>query len=418
MLSKQQRIFITFFLSKARLNVNGLAPIVCRVSLNGKRWDVRLGDYIRLEEWHETNSRVKGSSAASKNINSKLEQFEDDCINVFNRLKKIHSEVTLEHLKIGLANIKKTHPEQIIAFWRKENEKMKGLIGKEYAVGTVKNYNEHCNVLEKYLQVNKYNGDVNISAINIYFIEQLNYYLRMVKGYSKNTAVKFQRNLSKILNIAVNYDLILKNPYDQISLGYDEVDRPYLNEEELQLMVNAEFNSTSLRKSCDFFLFSCFTGLSYIDAHNLQKKNLIVINDRYWIKTRRQKTNTQSNIPILEIPLQILKKYNNLSMLKDSDSLLPKISNQKINERLKEIARELKIEKPLSFHSARHTFATTVTLQNGVPIESVSKMLGHKSIKTTQIYARIVDKKIEEDMDQLSLRIESKFGQEQITRTI
>lgn len=407
---KPQKIFITFFLSKARLNVDGLAPVVCRVSLNGKRWDVRLGDYIGVHEWHETNSRVKASSAVSKKVNARLEKFEDDCVQIFERLQETYPEVTLDLLKNSFDNIRRNHPEQIVAFWRKEVEKMTALIGKDYSEGTVKNYRAHCNIFEKYLQTKRFKDDISIKEIDPYFIEQFNFYLRTEKGYCKNTASKYQRNLSKILSIAIKYELITKNPFEFIVLGYEEVDRPYLTEDELGVLVKAEFTSKTFSKVRDFFVFSCFTGLAYVDLLNLQKRHLISVNNKLWIKTRRQKTKTQSNIPVLDVPMRILESYNSLETLDDKDCLLPMISNQKMNEYLKDIARDLSIHKPLSFHSARHTFATTVTLQNGVPIESVSRMLGHKSIKTTQIYARIVDKKVEEDMDQLSLRIGSKFG--------
>ena len=155
----------------------------------------------------------------------------------------------------------------------------------------------------------------------------------------------------------------------------------------------------------DFFVFSCFTGLAYADVKKMKKSEIERNEAGYWIKTKRQKTGGRANIPLLAVPMQIIAKYVNLEMLHDDDPILPILSNQKMNAYIKEIADLCGISKILSYHVARHTFATTVTLTNGVPIESVSKMLGHKNIQSTQHYARIVDKKVGDDMHLLSQKI-------------
>jgi site-specific recombinase XerD len=190
-----------------------------------------------------------------------------------------------------------------------------------------------------------------------------------------------------------------------ITLSLKEVERPYLNEEELTRLMEFSSPIDRLNKVKDFFVFSCFTGLAYADVKKLRRKEIERSSSGNWIRTKRQKTGAMSNIPLLKTPLQILEKYSNLDLLDDDDPVMPIISNQKMNAYLKELADLCGITKPLSFHTARHTFATTVTMTNGVPMESVSKMLGHKNLRSTQHYARIVDHKVEHDMAVLAQKL-------------
>lgn len=195
------------------------------------------------------------------------------------------------------------------------------------------------------------------------------------------------------------------------SLSLKEVARPYLNEEELNRLMGLEIKMDRLDRVRDFFLFACFTGLSYADVKKLTREEIEFTEDGYWIKTRRRKTGGKANIPLLEVPWKIIMKYNPFfDELFPTDKVLPIMSNQKLNAYLKELADMARITKQLSFHIARHTFATTVTMLNGVPIESVSKMLGHKNITSTQHYARIIDQKVSEDMKMLSSRLERKIN--------
>jgi len=181
-----------------------------------------------------------------------------------------------------------------------------------------------------------------------------------------------------------------------------EVEREFLTQLEVQTIYGKEMVTDRLKQVRDIFVFSCFTGLAYIDVKNLSKTNISLgIDGEKWIFTHRQKTETASRIPLLPIAAEIIEKYANNPVCLNNDKLLPVLSNQNMNAYLKEIAGVCGINKELTFHIARHTFATTITLTNGVPIESVSKMLGHKSLKTTQHYAKILDKKVSGDMQLL-----------------
>jgi len=194
-------------------------------------------------------------------------------------------------------------------------------------------------------------------------------------------------------------DWLDKNPFANYKSKVREVERVYLTEAEIQLIIEKDFKTERLSLVRDIFLFSCFTGLAYIDVKNLIKSHVSFgIDGEKWIFTHRQKTEAASKIPILPVTQMIIDKYENHPQCINEDKLLHILSNQKMNAYLKEIAGVCGIEKELTFHIARHTFATTITLTNGVPIESVSKMLGHKNLHTTQHYAKILDRKVSEDM--------------------
>ena len=225
------------------------------------------------------------------------------------------------------------------------------------------------------------------------------FYLRSVRKCANNTAVKYIKNFHKIINICLANGWLTKDPFANYKSKVKEVIREYLTEKEIQDLMEKELVSDRLELVRDIFIFSCFTGLAYIDVKQLSKDNIVLgIDGDKWINKNRQKTDTNSKIPLLPTAQYILDKYANHPVCVNEDKLLPIFSNQKMNAYLKEIATVCGINKELTFHIARHTFATTVTLSNGVPIETVSKMLGHTNLKTTQHYAKILDKKISEDM--------------------
>jgi site-specific recombinase XerD len=230
-------------------------------------------------------------------------------------------------------------------------------------------------------------------------------YLKTEKGCNYNTATKFLQNLKRITFSCIRHGWLLKDPFVGISLAWKEVDRPYLTDAELKNLMEFTSDIDRLVKVRDFFVFSCYTRLAYIDLYKLRKKEIEKNTLGYWIKTRRQKTGGKTSVLLIGVAMQIINKYTVLDDLNDDDHVLRIMSNQKMNAYLKELADVCGITKNLSFHVARYTFATTITLTNGVPIESVSKMLGHKNIKSTQHYARIVDEKVGEDMLKLSQKI-------------
>lgn len=250
----------------------------------------------------------------------------------------------------------------------------------------------------------KYNvSDIALKEISHMFITDFENYLRIECSCNANTTAKFIQSFRRVIIIAKNNGWIIKDPFINYTIRLKRVDRGYLTMDEILQISEKQFDILRLEQVRDIFIFSCFTGLAYIDVKNLTKQNIHQgFDGKQWISTKRQKTDTPVNVPLLKIPASIIAKYKDY----DSIALLPVISNQKMNSYLKEIADLCGITKNLTFHLARHSFATSVTLSKGVPIETVSKMLGHTNIKTTQIYARITNDKISRDMIDLASKLE------------
>ena len=247
----------------------------------------------------------------------------------------------------------------------------------------------------------KYNiTDIPLREIRYQFIVDLEFFLRTEYKYSQNTTYKCMKFFKQVINKAIRAGLITVDPFNGYKISIERVDRGFLSEDDLTKMMSKTFASKRLEQVRDIFIFACFTGLAYIDLANLRVDNIQKMFDgRLWIVTHRQKTNTKVTVPLLPPAIKILKKYEGEFV---DGKILPIITNQKMNCYLKEIAEICGIEKNLTFHLARHTFATTMTLGKGVPIETVSKMLGHTNVQTTQIYARITNDKISKDMNWLS----------------
>lgn len=223
-----------------------------------------------------------------------------------------------------------------------------------------------------------------------------------------NTVMKHIQRLRKMVTLAYKMEWIEKDPFIKFKPTYIKNEREFLSEEELQTIIEREFEIERLELVKDLFVFSCYTGLSYIDVMHLNENNITFgIDGGKWIITNRQKTNNKVKIPLLPIAEELIHKYKGHIKTKKTKTLFPNISNQKLNSYLKEIADLCKIKKNLTFHIARHTFATTITLSNGVPIETVSKLLGHSKIATTQIYAKVIERKVSEDMEILQTKLKT-----------
>ena len=241
------------------------------------------------------------------------------------------------------------------------------------------------------------------------FITDFEFWLKSVQNCNHNTTIKYISNLRKIINLCLKNGWLNKDPFVGFKMTKKEVIREILTEEELQTLISKDIQNIRIRQVRDIFIFSCFTGLAYIDAKRLKRSEIVIgMDGERWIYTKRKKTDSPTRIPLLPVVQEIMEVYKDHPQCLNEDCLLPIPSNAKLNAYLKEVADICGINKHLTFHIARHTFATTVTLNNGVPIESVSKMLGHKSIKITQIYAKVLDRKLSEDMALLRAKFAAK----------
>ena len=411
-------VSILFYIKRAKINVNGVCPIYTRVTINSKRFEFSTNKFISPDKWSTEGAKVKGNSEDARSINNQLDIIKNQIMDAEKRLYKKEILINSENLRNELFGIKERE-RLLIPIFTEHNRKIKELVGSEYAPGTLERYETSLKHTKDFLQWKYRVSDIDIEKIDHAFITEYEFYLRSERKCANNTAVKYIKNFHKIINICLANGWLTKDPFANYKSKVKEVIREYLTEKEIQDLMEKELVSDRLELVRDIFIFSCFTGLAYIDVKQLSKDNIVLgIDGDKWINKNRQKTDTSSRIPILPTAQFIIDKYANHPVCVNEDKLLPIFSNQKMNAYLKEIATVCGINKELTFHIARHTFATTVTLSNGVPIETVSKMLGHTNLKTTQHYAKILDKKISEDMkilkDKFSINVNRRSCQNSI----
>ena len=392
------KVSILFYTKRAKAAANGLVPIYTRITINGKRFEQSTNRFVEISKWSTEGNKMKGTSEEARLINNHLDLLKNQIRDAEIELIHKKTPVTIETIKSKLLGIDE-RARMLVPIFQDHNNKIKELIGKEYAPGTLERYTTSLKHTIEFMQW-KYNvSDIDITKIDHAFVTDYEFWLRSVRNCANNTAVKYLKNFNKIIKLCLANDWLDKNPFANYKSKVKEVERVYLTEEEIQSIIEKDFKTERLSLVRDIFLFSCFTGLAYIDVKNLTKSHISYgIDGEKWIFTHRQKTESASKIPILPVTQMIINKYENHPQCNNEDKLLPILSNQKMNAYLKEISSICEIEKELTFHIARHTFATTVTLTNGVPIESVSKMLGHKNLRTTQHYAKVLDRKVSEDM--------------------
>ena len=395
---------IMFFIQKGKVTANGRAPIFARLTVNGERVHFSTKLSIQPDRWDAKNYCTLGKTKDEKNINGFLDELKcsiqrhyfdlqaaGDVVSA-SKIKKMMF-CTEEHRCVSVKEIF----DRFIEDYTKQVQMNKA------GVPTLSRYKmARQRVLE--FSKEKYRvDDMPLADIDKRFIEQFFIWLRLEHGIANNTAVKYVNRFSTVYKLARDCGWVQGDPFHFVKLKMDKVDRGFLTNEEIQLMYKKKFVSERLEQIRDLFIFSCYTGLSFIDVAQLSEDNLKLWGDgHWWLNCHRQKTKVPFNVMLLDIPLQIIEKYKP----KRRNGLLFHVpTNQKCNEYLKEIAALCGINKNLTFHMARHTFATTITLGNGVPIETVSKMLGHTNIKTTQIYARITDQKVGSDMEVLAAKI-------------
>lgn len=398
---------LLFYVKKAKILANGTAPIYLRITIDGKRKEITTKRHIEPEKWNPITQKVNGNSEEVKALNSYLKTLEQEVFDTQHTILKDKNFVTIEVLK-NILQGEEERPMLLVPIFKEHNRKFKELVGQEYAAATLQRYETTLKHVQQFLKWKYKVTDIAIKKIDHSFITEFDFFLRSERKCANNSTVKYIKNFGKIIRICLDSHWIERDPFSNFKAKLVEVKRIYLTEDELQSVVDKQFSTERLTKIRDIFVFSCFTGLAYADAKKLDKSQIVKgIDGENWIYTSRQKTDSQCNIPLLPVAQSILDRYVNDPECINKGILLPILSNQKMNEYLKEIATLCGISKDFTFHTARHTFATTVTLSNGVPIESVSKMLGHKDIKITQHYAKILNSKVSEDMKALKLKFSS-----------
>ena len=355
------------------------------------------------EKWNQDAGRMNGKGEVVKAFNAYLDTFQQKIYEAKRQLMEMDKSINCDNLKALLAG-KDLNEEKsmVLQIFARHNEQMAALVPKEYAPGTLERYKTSLKHTKEFIWWKYKLEDIELNKLNYEFIEDYHFWLKSVRKCGHNSAIKYLSNFRKIIKKCLRSGWIERDPFLGFNMAKKEVTRTALSNEELQAIASKEFTITRLSLVRDIFLFSCYSGLAYADVKKLKRSELIKgVDGNLWIICKRQKTDVPSRIPLLPAALNIIKKYEQHEECKLKDVLLPVLSNQKMNAYLKEIADVCGIHKTLTYHIARHTFATTVTLSNGVPIETVSKMLGHKNLHTTQHYAKILDHKISHDMQHL-----------------
>lgn len=400
----KHKMSILFYAKSAKVAKNGLLPIYLRITINGTRIELSTSRFVEKTKWNTEAGKMKGSSEEARLINTHLDTLRTKVYETENWMINNNQEINAQSFKNRLLGVEEKQRKLILIF-EDHNKRMKELVGREFSINTLKKYETALSHTKEFLLSQYKIKDISIKQVDIAFINDFDFFLRNTKKCNNNSTIKYIRNFGKIIKQAYVNGWIEKDPFLNYKGKVKQTDRNYLTQSELQDIINKEIRIQRLDLVRDMFIFSCFTGLAYIDVFNLTKENVIKgIDGEMWISTHRQKTDSLSKIPILPVSESILEKYKDHPECLNKNKLLPILSNQKMNAYLKEIADVCGINKELTFHIARHTFATTVTLSNGVPIETVSKMLGHTNLKTTQHYAKILDKKISEDMQVLKAK--------------
>ena len=395
---------ILFYLKRDKQKADGTAPIWCRITVDGQAVRFNTKACINPIIWDSKAAKANGKSKEAMEKNALLDTIKAGIYKVYYDLQTRENNVKAERVKnIFLGIDVKQHT--LLELFKRHNEDMEKLVGISKAKGTLQKYEIAQKRLTDFIKVRYNASDISLKDINHMFISDFEIYLVASCNCGPNTTAKFMQRFRTIVLIAKNNGLIHSDPFANYKIRFKKVDRGYLTQEQLDVIMQKTFTTKRLEQVRDIFVFSCFTGLAYIDVKNLRENHIRTSFDGgLWIMGKREKTDVSYNIPLLETPKQILKKYEGLLPNK---MVLPVPSNQKMNAYLKEIGDLCGVEKELTFHLARHTFAT-LTLSKGVYIESVSKMLGHTNIKTTQIYAKITDAKISNDMIAFAKKIEAK----------
>lgn len=401
---------VIFYIKAQKANKNGKAPIFARISYKTKETAMSTGKSITLDRWEQTNKlRNLLKPEKEKVLKQALDNFQLAIEKKFNELFRMDPEVSLLLLKKELSGKTKTKRNTItiLEVMEKHNEYFKKIVDAgDRSPASLQKYQRAKDLMKNFVEKQYHLSDIDALEINGAFIHNLEQFLtyestyKRRKGIKNNSVVKYIRTFKTACTYCFNLDLLDRNPFKFYRGKLSIKDAVFLTQDELNRIEHKNLPFERLNRIRDIFLFSCYTGYAPIDACKLTHENLFTgNNDELWIMTTRAKTAIRANVPVLPPVLKIIGKYNNRQ-----DTLIPTISNQKMNAYLKELADLCGIEKHLTWYVSRHTFATTVTLGNGVKIENVSSMMGHTNIKQTQHYAKVLDHNVLDDMQKVIQR--------------
>ena len=393
---------VVFYLRSNYVNKEGKTSVMLRIYLNNERLSLgSTGIAITASQWDKDKERIKGRTTDALSTNLQLDNIASGLQAIFRKIE-MSDDLSLERIKSEFLG-KKDEIDTLMQLFEKHNTDISKQVGISVSKATLQKYNVCKRHFSDFLDKQYKRNDLKLTELTYLVIREFDLYLRTVVDQNSNTATKTMKTFKTITLLGQKMGVLLHDPFMNHRFHLEPVNRGFLTDEEILKIANKDLGIQRLELVRDLFVFSCFTGLAYIDVANLTPENIVTLDDKQWIMTKRQKTSVATNVLLLDIPKNIIEKYSGKTYR--DGKLFPMLTNQRTNSYLKEIADICGIKKDLTFHMARHTFAT-MSLSKGVSMESVSKMLGHTNIKTTQIYARITNKKIEHDMEQLAGKLD------------
>jgi site-specific recombinase XerD len=397
---------VLFYLKKNQSKRNGLCPVMGRIHAGKTMAQFSLKIDADVKLWDAKTRRLKGKSGVSNDVNRHIEKVNLLIYSRYNEALRLGRDFTASDLKAVVQGMAKAQ-ESLCAYMGKMIERFSARVGKDRALSTLKGFKYYHSLLISFLQT-KYNfNDISFKALNYSFIEDYVRYLRVTRKFSVGTTNGAVGRMREVISEAMDEGIIGKDPFFSYDLESIEIKHRNISREDLEKIMSEEFKDETTRIVRDMFVFSTFTGLAYIDIKNLTYDNIVKQEDgNYWIMTHRQKTGSASNIRLMEVPLSLIDKYRNQN---PNGKVFPVPEYPTVLYHLKKIDKQCGLNKNLSYHQSRHTFASLITLSEGVPIETVSKMLGHQDITTTQTYAEVSTDKILKDILVLSEKINGKY---------
>lgn len=400
----QEDVKVAFYLKKNETNTEGRCPVMGRLTIGRSESVFSAKMLTPCSQW--MSGRAKGKSAEAVEINRRLDELRASAISIYREQSAVRERVTAEEVKCLLLGMA-FGQETLLDYFRSFIEQFEKWVGVNRTAKSAHTYRCAYEHVERFLLKRFRLSDIPFSALDRSFIDKFDLYLRTERQLAPNTIVLYMSRLHTVINKAIAAGIITADPFAGYEPPRPERKRRYLTREELQRLMTTPLPSSRLYLVRDLFLFSCYTGISYGDLCRLTAANLETAEDgTTWIKATREKTNVEFEIPLLDLPLHIIDKYRDTM---PDGKLLPMYWNSELNKGLKLLAAACGIDRKLTFHMARHTYATEITLSHGVPMETVSRMLGHSRVDTTQIYAQVTDNKIDTDMQSLDERIAERF---------
>ena len=393
---------ILFYLKRNAPKKSGLVPVMCRITVNGKISQFSCKLDVEEKLWNVQSGKMSGKSLTAQEANRMLDKIRVGVTKAYQEICDKDNYVTAEKVRNAFLGMGQNH-KTLLAVFRQHNEDYEKQVGKMKSVRSYWKYCTAYNHLEEFIKARYKMSDIALKELTPAFITDFELFLRIEKHHCTNTIWSYMMPLKRMVYLSINNGWLQRDPFYAYSISPEPTKRGFLTKEEIALLINGKFKKKSYELIRDLFIFCTFTGLTFIDMYNLTQSHLQTSFDGHlWIKTNRQKTGVESDIRLLDVPLRIIKKYEGMA---EDDKLLPVPCYPNCKNGIKVIAKKCGIEKNVTWHMSRHSFASEVCLLNGVPIETISRMLGHTDVKTTQIYAKVSNTAIRRDMANLAERL-------------